>query len=117
MITLADKHCTPCNSKVHPLSSEEVSTILHEVSGWILKDSSGYRIYRTFQFKNFYQTIAFINAVAWIANQENHHPRLEVEYNTCIVGYWTHNINGLSENDFICAAKINCLYKTEEINK
>ncbi len=66
-------------------------------------------IYRLFKFKNYYETIAFVNAVAWIANQEDHHPDMDVSYNRCLVRYTTHAIGGLSENDFICAAKINAL--------
>ena len=60
-------------------------------------------------FSNYYQTMAFVNAVAWIANQTDHHPELSVSYNQCRVEYSTHDINGLSENDFICAAKVEAL--------
>jgi len=66
-------------------------------------------IYRDFEFKNYYKTIAFVNAVAWMAHQENHHPDLSVSYNRCRVQYSTHAIGGLSENDFICAAKVDAL--------
>jgi len=66
-------------------------------------------IYREFTFKNYYKTMAFVNAVAWIAHQENHHPDLSVGYNRCLVRYSTHAIQGLSENDFICAAKVDAL--------
>jgi len=109
MLILTDQHCIPCDSKIYLLTIEEARDMLREVAGWEFKQDP-YRIYKCFRFKNFYQTISFVNVVAWIANQENHHPRLEVEYNTCMVEYWTHSINGLSENDFICAAKINHLY-------
>ncbi|HEY9150705.1 MAG TPA: 4a-hydroxytetrahydrobiopterin dehydratase, partial [Gammaproteobacteria bacterium] len=60
-------------------------------------------------FKNYYQTIAFVNALAWIANQEDHHPDLEVSYNRCTVHFSTHSIGGLSLNDFICAARLDAL--------
>ena len=63
-------------------------------------------ITKELSFKNYYKTMAFVNAIAWMAHQENHHPDLEVSYNKCVVRYSTHAINGLSENDFICAAKI-----------
>jgi 4a-hydroxytetrahydrobiopterin dehydratase len=69
-------------------------------------DQTGTAIERHFIFKNFHQTMAFTNAVAWIAHQENHHPDLKIGYQNCIVTYSTHAINGLTENDFICAAKI-----------
>ena len=98
MPKLVDKQCVPCNSNIISITIEEAITMLHEVLGWKLNQDM-YRIYRSFEFKNFYQTIAFVNAVAWIANQENHHPSLEVKYHTCIVEYWTHRINGLSENE------------------
>ncbi len=71
------------------------------------RNTSHNRISRVFYFKNYYQTIAFVNLVAWLSHQENHHPDLSVHYQKCIVDYSTHAIGGLSENDFICAAKIN----------
>lgn len=64
-----------------------------------------------FKFKNYYQTMAFVNAVAWLSHREDHHPDLAVGYNHCLVVYMTHAIQGLSENDFICAAKIDGLFK------
>jgi len=66
-------------------------------------------ISRTFRFSNYYQTLAFVNALAWIAHGEDHHPDLEVGYNRCLVRYSTHAVGGLSENDFICAARIDAL--------
>jgi 4a-hydroxytetrahydrobiopterin dehydratase len=68
-------------------------------------------IERTFTFKNYYETMAFVNAVAFISHQEDHHPDMEVGYKTCKVRYFTHSIKGLSENDFICAAKVDKLIK------
>jgi 4a-hydroxytetrahydrobiopterin dehydratase len=92
-----------------PLKKEEATKLLSQVSNeWKLNDAVT-QISREFKFKNFYQTISFVNAIAWIANQENHHPNLEVGYNTCKVHYSTHAIKGLSENDFICAAKVDKL--------
>lgn len=66
-------------------------------------------IERTFTFKNYYHTLAFVNAVAWIAHQEDHHPELSFGYKQCRVRYTTHAVGGLSENDFICAAKVDRL--------
>jgi 4a-hydroxytetrahydrobiopterin dehydratase len=66
-------------------------------------------IQRTFHFKNYYQTIAFVNALAWVAHAEDHHPDLTVGYNSCVVNYSTHSAGGLSENDFICAARVDAL--------
>lgn len=77
-----------------------------QAKGWRLNDKAT-EISRTFEFKNFYETMGFVNAVAWIANHEDHHPDIEVSYKRCLVRYSTHAIKGLSMNDFICAAKIN----------
>ena len=80
--------------------------MIDQLDDWALQ---GQVISKTFSFKNYYQTIAFVNAVAWVSNQEDHHPELVVGYNKCSVAYTTHDINGLSENDFICAAKVDAL--------
>ena len=66
-------------------------------------------ILKEVDFKGFYKTMGFVNAVAWIANQELHHPDLQVSYNKCIVTFTTHAVEGLTENDFICAAKVDKL--------
>jgi len=82
------------------------NNLLTKLNGWQIVDN---KISKTFSFKNFYQTMGFVNAVAWIANREDHHPDMIVSYHSCQVTYSTHAINGLSENDFICAAKIDTL--------
>ena len=105
---LTDKSCKPCEGGVAPLTSSEAEAAMPQIEGWVLSQD-GKMISRNFQFKNFYQTMAFINAMAWIANSEDHHPDFSAGYKTCEVGYTTHAIGGLSENDFICAAKINAL--------
>ncbi len=104
-----EKHCKPCEGGIKPLSANELNQNLQEIPGWILDKTGVNYIERTFEFKNYYHTMAFVNAVAFIAHQENHHPDLEVGYNRCLVRYQTHAIKGLSENDFICAAKVNAL--------
>ena len=103
---LTAKHCKPCEGGVPALGPDEVSKLLKQVSGWTC---AGNELSKTYQFKNYYQTMAFVNAVAWIANAENHHPDLEVGYNKCRVRYSTHAVGGLTENDFICAAKVDAL--------
>ena len=108
MTQLVAKHCKPCEGGVPPLTSAEVQRMLGEVEGWSVSDDSK-RISRKFSFKNYWQTMAFVNAVAWIAHQEDHHPDLTVSYDNCVVSYSTHAIAGLSENDFICAAKVSRL--------
>lgn len=103
---LQSKHCKPCEGNVKPLSSDESKKLLSQIKNWELNSDNTF-ISSNFSFKNFYKTMAFVNAIAWIANQENHHPDIEMGFNYCVVRYTTHAIKGLSENDFICAAKIN----------
>ncbi len=105
---LTAKKCVPCEGGTAPLDRERVDALLPQIAGWQVNDSATL-IYRRFEFKGFYKTMAFINAMAWIANQENHHPDFEAGYNYCRVNFTTHAIDGLSENDFICAAKLNAL--------
>jgi len=105
---LTDKHCVPCEGGVEPMDRASAEALLAELPGWQLS-GDGKLISRRFEFRGFFRTMAFINALAWIANQENHHPDFSAGYNYCEVGFTTHAIGGLSENDFICAAKISAL--------
>ena len=107
MEDLTSRKCKPCEGGVEPLKPPEVQNLLKELEGWKLENGT---IARTYSFKNHYQVLAFVNAVAWISHREDHHPDLSVGYNTCKVAYVTHAIKGLSENDFICAAKVNALF-------
>ena len=91
-----------------PLSQDEINTLIKQLDGWMLYD---HLIGKTFEFKNYYQTMAFVNAVAWLSHREDHHPEMTVGYNKCHMEYTTHAINGLSDNDFICAAKVDALLK------
>ncbi|MEE9452691.1 MAG: 4a-hydroxytetrahydrobiopterin dehydratase [Gammaproteobacteria bacterium] len=113
MSELTQKHCIPCEGGVPALNQNEVAHLLSKINGWQINDDSQ-EIFQDFQFKTYYRTIAFVNAVAWIAQQEKHHPDIEVGYNHCKVRYSTHAVGGLTENDFICAAKIDKLLKTNE---
>ncbi len=106
--SLHEKKCLPCEGGVAKLSKKEAEKLLSQIHGWQMNDSST-GIFKIFSFKNFYQVMSFVNAIAWIANQENHHPNLDVGYNRCVVRFTTHAIHGLSENDFICASKIDHL--------
>jgi len=109
MTNLLNKHCQACEGGVAPLNADQARAMLGEVhADWKLNEA-GNEISRGFKFKNYYQTIAFVNALAWVSHQEDHHPDLEVGYSRCLVRYSTHAIGGLSENDFICAAKIDAL--------
>ena len=108
-IELKNKHCEPCEGGVELLAHEAATAMIGQLEdGWELS-ADGKEISRDFSFGGFYKTMSFVNAVAWIANTENHHPDLELGYGHCLVRYTTHAIGGLSENDFICAAKIDAL--------
>ena len=105
---LAAKHCKPCEKGTPPLPDDRVAALLKELPGW---ERKGGEIAKTFPFKNYYETMAFVNASAWVSHREDHHPDLEVGYNKCRVRYSTHSVGGLSENDFICAAKLEALQR------
>ncbi|MBY0544440.1 MAG: 4a-hydroxytetrahydrobiopterin dehydratase [Gammaproteobacteria bacterium] len=90
------------------LREEELAALLPQVPNWHISPDDK-KLKAAFQFNNYYETMAFVNAVAWIAHQEDHHPELIVTYNQCKIAYDTHTVKGLSQNDFICAAKIDQL--------
>ena len=107
MNELRIKKCAPCAPGTPPLDEGRVRALLPAVPGWQLV---GTEIVKTFEFKNFYQTMAFVNAVAWIAHREDHHPDLLVQYNRCGVAFNTHSAGGITRNDFVCAAKADAVY-------
>lgn len=106
---LLQKKCRHLDSG---LSDAEITQYLTAVDGWM---RDGQRIAKTFGFKNYYETLAFVNALAYMIHAEDHHPELTVTYNRCVVKFDTHSVNGgrggISENDFICAAKTNAIYR------
>ena len=104
---LAGKKCRPCEGGVAPLTPVEIKNLLGQLRGWEYANGV---ITKTYGFKDYHQAMAFVNAAAWISHREDHHPDLNVSYNRCRVEYKTHAIDGLSENDFICAAKIDALF-------
>lgn len=108
MSMLQEKHCKPCEGGVAPLDASTVQSMLRQLAGWQVDEGV---LNKTFRFKNYHETMAFVNATAWISHREDHHPDLAVGYNACTVRYVTHAIGGLSDNDFICAAKIDALFK------
>lgn len=110
MSELATKHCAACNSETPRVSPEEVTSLLATLPGYKADLLVG-SISKVYEFKDFYETMAFVNALAYIAHTEDHHPELSVSYNRCAVTYSTHAIGGLSENDFICAAKVEALVR------
>lgn len=108
MSELNEKKCVPCEGGVRPLNAEKIKEHLATIHQWQIT-SDNKKLFKEFKFKNFYHTMAFVNAIAFMANQENHHPDLEIGFNYCRVYYTTHAVNGLTENDFICCAKIDGL--------
>jgi 4a-hydroxytetrahydrobiopterin dehydratase len=109
MSTLIQKSCRPLDKGTPPLSNDKIVELLKEIHQDWQHQPNPPELQRIFKFRNYYQTIGFVNALAWIAHQEDHHPELEVSYNRCVVHYSTHSIGGISENDFICASKIDRL--------
>ncbi|KTD25050.1 4a-hydroxytetrahydrobiopterin dehydratase [Legionella israelensis] len=102
---LSSKHCESCEGIGSALNKEQIENLLPQLDKKWGVTADQKKLKRSFSFKNFYETMAFVNALAWIANVENHHPDLEVGYNYCHVSFMTHALNGLTQNDFICAAK------------
>jgi 4a-hydroxytetrahydrobiopterin dehydratase len=106
---LADRRCKPCEGGIEPLRADQTAALMAALhTNWSLSDD-GLKIKRRFDFPAYSRSLGFANAVAWIAIVEGHHPVLTVSYGACSVSYTTHAINGLSDNDFICAAKIDRL--------
>jgi 4a-hydroxytetrahydrobiopterin dehydratase len=102
---LAERRCRPCEGGTEPLTSEQAQELLRALhADWRLSED-GLGITRSFRFPAYEKTLEFANAAAEVAIAEDHHPVLTVAYGSCTVSYTTHSINGLSDNDFICAAK------------
>jgi 4a-hydroxytetrahydrobiopterin dehydratase len=109
MTGLHEKQCVPCEGGTAPLDSSAADALRAELHpDWQLAPGAK-SLKRSLNFKDFYRTMSFVNALAHIANVEDHHPDLEVGYNYCRVTFTTHSIGGLSQNDFICAAKLDRL--------
>lgn len=104
--SLAEKQCAACKPGTPALTKPQIDLLIPQVPGW--KIDAG-ELSRAFDFKDYHHTMAFVNAVAWVAHRQDHHPDMKVGYNRCEVRYSTHSVKGLSENDFICAAKVNGL--------
>lgn len=108
-MNLKDKKCIPCEDKtVKPLTREEISPLLEQISGWEL-DSEAKKISCARMFSDFKEAMKFVNSIADIAETEGHHPDISISYNQVVLTLWTHSIGGLSENDFILAAKIDAV--------
>ena len=107
MSDLANKTCVPCRGGVPPLAGEELAKLAHEVPKWKVVDN--HHITRNFTFPDFAQALAFVNKVGAIAEEQGHHPDIFLTWGKADVTTWTHKINGLTESDFILAAKIDRL--------
>jgi 4a-hydroxytetrahydrobiopterin dehydratase len=109
MNELTSKKCVPCEGGVQPLTRAQAQGLMQQLQPqWQLADDGK----SEWKFLNFFHTMSFVNAVAHVANTEDHHPDVELGYGYCRIRYNTHAIGGLSENDFICAAKIDALPRT-----
>jgi len=108
MSDLKSKTCVPCKGGIPPLSAGEASAMVDQIPGWDLIESAT-KIRRTFTFKNFMEAQAFAVKVGNLAESENHHPDITYGWGFCTVLFYTHKINGLHENDFIMAAKVNSI--------
>jgi 4a-hydroxytetrahydrobiopterin dehydratase len=108
LTNLLDKKCQHLETA---LPQEQIDAYLWALPGW--KIDAG-KVVKTFEFKDYYETLAFINAIAYVIHAEDHHPELTVTYNRCVVRFDTHSVNagkgGISENDFICAAKVDAIF-------
>lgn len=105
-MNLTQQHCKPCDSSMPPMKTAEVQSYLQQVNKWNLHES---KISKKFTFKDFVESMRFVNEVAHIAEEEGHHPDIEIHYNRVNLTLFTHAISGLSPNDFIVAAKIDKL--------
>ena len=101
--TLPLKHC---DTKAPKLSDPEIAALLLQVPGWSIESN---QLSRTFNFRNYYESLAFVNATAWISHGQDHHPDIALGYNAVTMRYSSHSAGGLTENDFICAAKVSAL--------
>lgn len=102
---LSKKKCVPCKGGVPPMEPSEIKEFLSKVnSDWVVDDKG--RLFRELKFNNFANAMEFANKIGKIADEEDHHPDLYIAWGKCAVEIWTHKINGLSESDFILAAKI-----------
>lgn len=107
MVELADKTCVPCRGGVPPLKGQELAALESQVQGWTVMDE--HHLTKTFKFRNFREALAFVNRVGELAEQQGHHPDIYLAWGKAEIKLWTHAVNGLTESDFILAAKIDRL--------
>ena len=108
MSDLAQKSCKPCEGDVAPLGGEEAQAMMRKLDGWTLSDDET-TIRRRFEFKGFAKAVEMANLAAWLGNKQGHHPDITFGWGYCEVAFTTHAAKGLTENDFICAARLDSL--------
>lgn len=111
MDDLVQKHCIPCESGEPPVSTEREKELKKQIPAWMVLDDGTHKLRRQFSFKDFKEAMGFVNKVAAVAESEGHHPDIYIFYNKVQIDLYTHAVGGLSENDFIVAAKIDELVK------
>jgi 4a-hydroxytetrahydrobiopterin dehydratase len=108
MTSLADRRCVPCLGGTPPLTQSEIRPLLKQIEGWQVEDRK--KLLKSYRFENFAQAVDFVNAITGVAEREGHHPDLYVRWGEVRVYLWTHKIDGLTESDFVMAAKIDRQY-------
>ncbi|MFD1794660.1 4a-hydroxytetrahydrobiopterin dehydratase [Paracoccus aurantiacus] len=108
MTALANRTCTACKDGTPPLGADDVKRMLTELNDWTLSDD-GTTISRRFEFKGFAKAVEMANLAAWLGNKQGHHPDVAFGWGYCLVSFTTHAAGGLTENDFICAARLDAL--------
>ena len=108
-MNLSQMHCAP-GGQATALSETEIAAYLDGFDGWERAGADSHEIRKTYAFKNYHETMAFVNATAWISHIQDHHPDIGLHYNRCVVSFSTHDAGGITLNDFICAAKMDALF-------
>lgn len=106
---LRNAHCTPLAPGTPALDAQRCEQLVNSLDSWRIEQGT---IVKHYRFADYFQTIAFVNAAAWLSHREDHHPELLVGYGECRVAYHTHSVGGLTDNDFICAAKLDALFES-----
>jgi 4a-hydroxytetrahydrobiopterin dehydratase len=108
---LAQKHCVPCEGGTPPLTPEQAEPLLAQLHGWKLERDTHDQLTKSYRFRNFVEAVDFVNAITPVAEAEGHHPDLYVRWGEVRVYLWTHAVGGLTENDFVMAAKIDEVFQ------
>lgn len=111
MSDLTQKKCIPCTVGTPPLKAEKLQSLMKQLTGWTLVNE--HHLEKPFKFKNFVEALAFTNEIGKLAEQEGHHPDILLSWGKVVLTFWTHKINGLSESDFIMAAKSDAIYASK----